>query len=439
MDVDAVVAPDGLIGLEHLRSRAFDLVLLDLVMPKIDGVTLCHIIRETPDWEGVFIAVVSGTASEDADLPSRVPGDIFIAKRQLQSMKPDLEYVVHSLQNGERPPRQVLGAENLHQRRITKELLDQKRTWEQAYNAVAEGIVALTHTHKLLALNPAAERLLGVKKAAVLGRLFTEVVDEVSIPEREPQRFEYLNRWIEISPPSGMNNDHDVITVIIRDVTNEQRSMEALKENLEDRELMLREVHHRLKNNLLMVASYISLQIDPDASDRERQLLQTIRSNLESIALVHERLYRDDSLSDIPFGDYLKDVVHAAIDVYGRSVAIQVSASDDECRMEMNRALRLGLVVNELVMNALQHAFPDNTGSIRVNLTRTEDARAKLTVADDGAGWGGGAPEEGFGIQIVRAMVDQLGGTVSFESGSLESSSPESGTGTRVTIEVDCR
>ncbi len=434
MDVDAVVAPDGLAGLEQLRSRRFDLLLLDLVMPKIDGVTLCHLIRETPEWEGMFVAVVTGTASEDPELPTRVPGDIFIAKRQLQSMKPDLEYVIHSLQNGERPPRQVLGAENLHQRRITRELLDQKNTWEQAYDAVTEGIIALTDDHKLLALNPAAERLLGLTKASVLGRHFTDVVDGISIPESEPERYEHLKRWIEISPASGRQNDHDVMTVIVREVSNEQRAKETLQRSLEDRELMLREIHHRLKNNLLMVASYISLQIHPDAGERERQLLQTIRSNLESIAMVHERLYRDDSLSDISFDDYLKDVVHAAVDVYGRSIAVHVDVSDHECRMEMNRALRLGLVVNELVMNALQHGFPDETGSIRVSLTRADDARAELTVADDGVGWGGGAPEEGFGIQIVRAMVEQLGGTVSFESGSRESDP-----GTRVSIEVDCR
>lgn len=430
LDVDAAVAPDGLVGLQYLRARAFDLVFVDLVMPKIDGVTLCHLIRETPEWKDAFIAVVSATASEDADLPGRVPADIFIAKRQLQSMKPDLEYVIQTLEQGERPPRQVLGAENLHQRRITKELLEQKRIWEQAYKSVTEGIVALTQNHELVSLNPAAEGLLGVKRASVLGRRFSEVVDGLSIPDHEPERSEHLGRWIEVCPASHADNNEDVLTVIVRDVTDEQRATDALKRNLEDRELMLREVHHRLKNNLLMVASYISLQIGPDGSDRERQILQTVRTNLESIAQVHERLYRDDSLSEISFGDYLEDIVHAAVDMYGRSIGVRVDRSGQECRMEMNRALRLGLVVNELIMNCLQHAFPEGEGNIRVTLQRTDDDRAELAIVDDGVGWSGHESEEGFGVQIVRAMVEQLRGSVSFHSDEK---------GTAVSIELDCR
>jgi two-component sensor histidine kinase len=193
---------------------------------------------------------------------------------------------------------------------------------------------------------------------------------------------------------------------------------------------MLREVHHRLKNNLLMVASYVTLQIDDHASDRERQVLQAIRSNLESIALVHERLYREDSLSSISFGDYLQDVVHAAVDVFGRSIAAHVALDSGECPMEMNRALRLGLVVNEVVMNSLQHAFPDQTGSIRVTLDRTPSRRARIRIQDDGVGVSDRHVdgEAGFGIQIIRAMVDQLGGEVSFNGDE----------GTTVTIIFDC-
>ena len=445
-DLDAVVVEDGLQALQELRRRPFDVLITDLVMPNIDGTTLCTIVRSTPEWSEMFITVVSATASEDYDLTARVPADIFIAKRPIQDMKSDLERVLGSLQRGERPSRQVLGAENLHQRRITKELLEQTRNWERAYAQLSEGLVALTPENYLVAMNPAAETLLGVNGTAALARRFEEVVPEVTLPDGGSRRQEYGGRWIELATAADARDGRSIWTLIVRDVSMEEQMTQTLQQNLNDRELLLREVHHRLKNNLLMVASYVSLQIDDETAARERQILQTIRTNIESIALVHERLYREESLSEISFGDYLRDVVRAAVDMYGRSITATIDLENAACSMEMNRALRLGLVVNEIVMNALQHAFPEGAGTIRVDLRRMTGRRARLTVVDDGVGMPGAArsdPDGGFGITIIRAMVEQIGGTVSYDAPGGATDEPEQaeaagGIGTRVTIEFDC-
>ncbi len=445
-EVDAVVAEDGLRALQELRRRTFDVLVTDLVMPNIDGATLCSIVRNTPEWSGMYIAVVSATASEDSDLTARVPADIFIAKRPLQDMKSDLEQVLGGLQRGERPSRQILGAENLHQRRITKELLEQSRNWERVYEQLSEGLVALTPENYLVSMNPAAETLLGVNAAGALARRFEDILPKVTLPDGGSQRQQHGGRWIELVTAAEARDGRSIWTLIVRDVSMEEEMTRTLQQNLNDRDLMLREVHHRLKNNLLMVASYVSLQIDDETATRERQILQTIRTNLESIALVHERLYREESLSEISFGEYLRDVVRAAVDMYGRSITATVDLEDAACSMEMNRALRLGLVVNEVVMNALQHAFPEGTGTIRVDLRRMTGQRARLTILDDGIGMPGAARSDrdgGFGITIIRAMVEQIGGKVAYDSPGRApdeggQADATGGNGTRVTIEFDC-
>ncbi|MFW5728209.1 MAG: sensor histidine kinase [bacterium] len=457
-DVDAVVTRDGLEALHELRRRPFDVLLTDLVMPNVDGSTLCSMVRDHPEWSGMYIAVVSATAAEDDELTSRVAADVFIAKRPLQDMKHDLERILGSLQNGERPARQVLGVEHLHQRRITKELLEQSRNWDRVYARLSEGLVVLTPNNYVVAMNPAAEKLLGVTGSEALAYRFEEVMPNLPVPEGGTRRQRLGGYWVELSTAGDIRDRQSIWTLIVRDVSLEEEKARTLRNNLNDRELMLREIHHRLKNNLLMVASYVSLQIDDETTGRQRQILQTIRANLESIALAHDRLYREESLAEISFGEYLRDVVHAAVDMYGRSITAHVELEDAACSMEANRALRLGLVVNELVMNALQHAFPEGGGTIRVDLHHIAGRRARLTIHDNGVGMPGGkgtgaagtaarrpngeaqaagtrAGDEGFGITIIRAMVDQIGGTVTFESPGRTAGVPS---GTTVTIEFDC-
>lgn len=428
------IVENGLEALRRLRSESYDLLLTDLIMPMIDGRQLCRIVKADPRWEDLFVVVVTGAASEFQDLPQEVPADVFIAKRPIQNMRPDLDWVLSTLRAGNAPGRKVLGTDQLHRRRITRELLEQNRNWERAYNELQEGVLGLSGEDYVVAMNPAAESLLGLSSQEALGLQLTELLPELSLSPDQETRQEHRGRRLAFTITPAEERYGSVRTLIVRDVTAEEEAQAALQRNLEDRELMLREVHHRLKNNLLMVASYVTLQIDDHSSDRERQVLQAIRSNLESIALVHERLYREDSLSSISFGDYLQDVVHAAVDVFGRSIAAHVALDRGDCPMEMNRALRLGLVVNEVVMNSLQHAFPDQKGSIRVTLDQTPAGRARIRIQDDGIGMSESHVngDAGFGIQIIRAMVDQLGGEVSFASDG------DSDGGTTVTIIFDC-
>ena len=434
-EVDSVIVEDGLRALDELRIQDFDLLMTDLIMPYIDGSTLCNIVRRRKEWSSLYVAVIIATAAEDPDMVNRVPADIFIAKRPLNLMKADLSFVMDSLMAGERPEKRLLGVENIYSRRITKELLDENRAWAQAYANLHEGILGLSENNRIVAMNPAAATILGVTTMDVLGRSIDDVAPKLRLPGDEPRQQEYGQRWIELSSTEHLQRDTPILTLILRDVTDEHRAEVALKKNVEDKELMLRELHHRLKNNLLMVAGYVGIQIE-DVAEESRGVLQTIRANLESIAMAHERLYRHESVSELSFDDYLRDVVRSLAGIYAHRINLDIDLQGEGCTLEMDRALRLGLVVNELIMNALQHAFPEGTGTIRVSLTSTKEGTARLSVQDDGVGLPqdrneGGSPqkEESFGLQIIHALVDDVDGTITFEGDN----------GTHAVIDFGCR
>lgn len=502
MDLEVTVVDSGLQALQELRRHTFDVLATDLVMPNIDGTTLCRIVRRHETWRSMYIIVVTATAPEDHDLTTRIPADAFIAKRPLQDMKGDIERAFRAYREGERLPRRVLGAEHLEERRITRELLQRDQNWFRAYEKLHEGILALTEDNYLVALNPAAETLLGISGHEALARRLDEVLPGLEIPEQGLRRQAFNGRRLELDaarrptaagaapvdnepgpsgkmPPIGTStpieppvdgsaeasaegsaqaptqgsaatpeSGEPIWSLIVRDVTREQEAAEELEQRVNDRELMMRELHHRLKNNIFMVAGYIDIQSTEDLDDRARQTLQTVRGNLESMALAHERLYRESSLSEISFGEYLTDVVHAAAAMRGAGIATRVSVAGSSCPMEMNRALRLGLVVNELVVNAVEHAFPEQRGEVLVALETGESGKTgettdgktgRLLIQDDGVGLP--AESEGFGMEIVAALVEQVGGTLRFFNNrelATEVGGNAPDTGTSVVIDFAC-
>jgi two-component sensor histidine kinase len=195
------------------------------------------------------------------------------------------------------------------------------------------------------------------------------------------------------------------------------RSEQALRASLHEKEVLLREVHHRVKNNLQLVASLLSLQARSFGDERSRVMLEESQNRIHSIALVHETLYQSGELARVDLGEYLATLVQHLLESWmGVSGRIRISVDAANAELPLDVAIPCGLIVNELITNALKHAFPDErSGSIRVSIL-FETARMKLTVVDDGVG----LPENlviggrtgGLGLQLVATLTRQLRGTV---------------------------
>jgi two-component sensor histidine kinase len=194
------------------------------------------------------------------------------------------------------------------------------------------------------------------------------------------------------------------------------RSARALRVSLNEKEVLLREVHHRVKNNLQLIASLLNLQARNLGDERSRTIMEESQSRIHSIALVHETLYQSRELARINLAEYLRTLVRHLLESWiGASGRVRVSVNADEMELPIDAAIPCGLIVNELLTNALKHAFPDErTGSISVSVASDAPGRMRLAVVDDGVGLPEGVEPgkpAGLGLQLVWILTRQLRGT----------------------------
>jgi two-component sensor histidine kinase len=190
----------------------------------------------------------------------------------------------------------------------------------------------------------------------------------------------------------------------------------ALKEN----EVLLRELQHRVKNNLQVISSLLSLQCGKLRDQASRELFKECQQRIRAIALVHETLYRAPKLGNLDVAVYFRDIVQNLLRCYCvNSGAVKPRIDVEAAAVGMDRLISCGLIVNELVCNALKHAFPEGrSGEVRVELYK-KDGQVSLRVADDGVGFfPSGVPGAGgVGQQIVKALVEQLSGKLDWANG----------------------
>jgi two-component sensor histidine kinase len=194
------------------------------------------------------------------------------------------------------------------------------------------------------------------------------------------------------------------------------REEETIKLALKERETLLKEIHHRVKNNMQIVSSLLSLQAAKAAQPETVDMLNESQSRIRSMALIHEKLYRSGSLADIDFGDYIKSLIDELLRMYNIPLGtVTITTDIENVRLGVDTAIPCALLINELMANSLEYAFPDGrTGTVTVALQRTNGAHT-LTVADNGVGFPADLDfrtTNSLGMQLVVTLVNQLEGTI---------------------------
>lgn len=208
---------------------------------------------------------------------------------------------------------------------------------------------------------------------------------------------------------------------IAEDVTQRRITEERILTSLREKEILLKEVHHRVKNNLQLVVSLLNLQASSVYDPRDRDLLLDSRNRIASMALVHEELYRSDDLSGVAFGDYLPRLASKLQAAFAVDVSLDLALDVAPLVLPVDIAIPCGLILNELIANTLKHAFPGRERGLLSVALRREDGLIVLEVADDGIGLP--APfealgERTLGVQLVRSLVQQLGGVLRQNEGA---------------------
>jgi|GEM_PF-2494169 two-component sensor histidine kinase len=199
-----------------------------------------------------------------------------------------------------------------------------------------------------------------------------------------------------------------------REIERTRRSEAALTASLKEKELLLRELNHRVKNNLQVVSSLIRLQSSRMPEGEARQALDSAQGRIRSISLVHERMYRAGLEGRVVAEDYLRDIANGvAAQRQGARREVSVKVDGGGIELDLDSAVNLGLIVNESVDNAFKHVFERGRGSrLEISLTRGEGDIVRLRVSDDGPGFEPRCQAGGLGLRMIEAIARQMDGRI---------------------------
>jgi PAS domain S-box-containing protein len=217
---------------------------------------------------------------------------------------------------------------------------------------------------------------------------------------------------------SEENNNTAGLIGIMVDITDRKEFEDKLKDSLKEKESLIREIHHRVKNNMQIISSLLSLQLDYVDDSKSYELFQESRNRVKSMAMIHEKLYMADELSKIDFQDFIENLLFELFANYGVSSHISKNIYVKEVELDISTAVPCALIINELVTNSIKHAFShERSGEVRVRFHKSDD-NLVLKVSDNGVG----LPEDidfkntkTLGLQLVNTLVKQLEGKIELD------------------------
>ncbi len=268
---------------------------------------------------------------------------------------------------------------------------------------------------------------LGLLPGQVVGQSVFDIYQDI------PDALEHFRRALTGEPRQGLVTTHGLIYQcwwtplfdehrrvvqvlgVAVDITDLKQAEQQTRASLEEKVVLLKEVHHRVKNNLQVISSLLSLQADQADNDRAQEVLRETQNRVRSLGLIHETLYRSENLAQVDFSDYIRrlcEYLRRAFETDADRVEMTVDVGS--VALNLDEAVPCGLVINELVSNALKYAFPDGRkGRVGVEFRLTPEGRRWLAVWDDGVGLAEGYDlqnAESLGLRLVHNLAAQLEG-----------------------------
>ncbi len=240
-----------------------------------------------------------------------------------------------------------------------------------------------------------------------------ELTEEISAQEQIIQQQQII-QWISIG---GILLLAGFLLSLFRNYRNKQRLNKKLTKKNEENELLLKEIHHRVKNNLQVISSLLSLQSAHIEDPKVLNAVQESQNRVKSMGLIHQKLYQGENLAAVEMKDYLHTLSESMLDFFGGHAGnIDIQIKMDELELDVDTAIPIGLIINELVTNSIKYAFPNQQeGEIKISLGIDETKQLHLVVADNGIGTDENAESaigsgSGFGSQLVNLLTMQLNG-----------------------------
>jgi PAS domain S-box-containing protein len=220
---------------------------------------------------------------------------------------------------------------------------------------------------------------------------------------------------IEIGLNPIETDEGGMVLSAIVDISDRKQKEERIQAALREKDILLGEIHHRVKNNLQVINSLLDLQIDRIEDNFILDILRESQNRIKSMALIHQSLYESKDFGQVDFGIFLDWIAPTLVSSYGVDIdRVTLDIDAVEVQLPINAAVPCGLITNELITNALKHGFPDQRhGLIKIQLSRESETHAILCISDNGQGIPQDldlAKTDTLGLQLVHLLTDQLGG-----------------------------
>jgi PAS domain S-box-containing protein len=321
--------------------------------------------------------------------------------------------------------------------RVRQDLLNAHRRTTAILESMSDGFNTFDREWRYTYVNPAAARMVGKTPQELLGRSLWELWRHAAespfgdafrraVAENVPVQVEAfypepLNAWFEVRcypTPEGLSLFFRDITQRRRVEEARQETVRALESAVKEKTVLLQEVHHRVKNNLAVISSLLSLKADATGSSEAKLALDESQQRVRSMALIHEHLYGSSHLDRINFSEYAQELTRGLYSALaGEPGRISIEMDVDPIELGIERAVPCALIMNELLSNAFKYAFPNlRNGKIRVSFHESGAGLLELAIEDDGIGLPAGRLAErntqSLGLRIVGILTKQLDGSL---------------------------
>jgi PAS domain S-box-containing protein len=440
-----IKAGSGREALEHLLKTDIALVLMDVSMPELNGFELAEMIHQHPRYQKTAIIFISAVHLTDLDqLRGYAHGAVdYISVpvipellRAKVSVFAELYRKTQQLERLNRELEQRVVERTAELEASTMRLRESEESLRAIFENAGIGISVLDRDTMQEIFGYSAAEALNMELAAwtypedVLSDmdLFQEVfagrLDRYQVEKRYYRKDGQLlwGRFTATSIKDAAGQPQFVIGML-EDITERKfaeaqirAGEERLKAALHEKEVLLKEVHHRVKNNLQIIASLLSLQSDQLKDPDDLVLFEDTQNRVKSMALIHESLYRTGDLARFNFAHYIDSLCTDLLQSYADGTShIRLHTELDELTFDVDTAVPCGLILNELLTNALKYAFPNGRpGDIHIAL-RADAGQVTLSVRDTGVGFPADLDfrhTESLGLQLVSMLTEQLGGTI---------------------------
>ncbi len=228
--------------------------------------------------------------------------------------------------------------------------------------------------------------------------------------------------WIElfINPIFDINGKVTELSLVAHDITEKKKTEQKIVVSLKEKEILLKEIHHRVKNNLQVISSILNLQSSFVTDKKTLEILDESRNRIRTMAIIHENLYRTTNFSSIDFTNYISTLSSNLIATYHvRTSRIKLITEMDEVNLVLDQAIPCGLLINELITNAIKYAFPEGKeGEIFIGL-KEENEQIEIKIEDNGVGLQKDfniLKSDTLGLQLVATLVEQLEGQIKLDT-----------------------